>query len=76
MAQLTTARLVLREFAEDDWPALHEIESRPEVARYQTFEPRTLEESRAYVVEACEQAADDPRRHLRPGGGPRRPRIG
>ena len=62
MVLLRTDRLVLREFVEGDWPALHAVESRPEVARYQSFEPRTAEESRAYILDACEGAAENPRR--------------
>ena len=61
MVALRTERLVLREFAPDDWEALHAIESRPEVARYQSFAPRTPDESRLYVREAIHGAADDPR---------------
>jgi len=59
--QLHTARLLVRDFEEDDWPALHAIESLPEVARYQSFEPRTAEESRAYVLETMAGAREDPR---------------
>ena len=62
MVLLRTARLVLREFEEGDGPALHAVESRPEVARYQSFAPRTAEESRAYVAGARAAAAEDPRR--------------
>jgi RimJ/RimL family protein N-acetyltransferase len=58
---LHTERLVLREFEPEDWEALHAIESRPEVARYQSFTPRTRNESRLYVLEAVQGAADDPR---------------
>lgn len=61
MVRLMTERLVLREFTEADWPALHAIESRPEVARYQSFEPRTPEESRAYVLAAAADANTAPR---------------
>lgn len=61
MAPLRTDRLLLREFVEDDWKAFHAIESRPDVARYQSFEPRTIAESRSYVREASQSAADDPR---------------
>ncbi len=61
MVLLRTTRLILREFEEGDWAALHAIESRSEVARYQSFEPRTAEESRAYVMGACAGAAEDPR---------------
>lgn len=61
MAQVRTERLTLREFAPGDWKALHGIESRPEVARYQSFAPRTPDESRRYVLAAIEDAAHDPR---------------
>lgn len=61
MVLLQTSRLVLREFVESDWPALHAVESLPEVARYQSFEPRSREESRAYITRTMAGAADDPR---------------
>ncbi|MFT4038762.1 MAG: GNAT family protein [Thermomicrobiales bacterium] len=61
MVTLQTARLLLREFAEDDWPAIHAVESLPEVARYQNFDARTEAESRAYVREAIEAAQETPR---------------
>jgi RimJ/RimL family protein N-acetyltransferase len=59
---LETDRLLLREFREDDWLALHAVESLPEVAQYQDFAPRTEAESRAYVRGAVENAAERPRR--------------
>ncbi len=62
MVELRTARLLLREFVEEDWPALHDVESRPDVARYQSFAPRTAEESHAYVRGAIADAAEEPRR--------------
>ena len=61
MVRLETERLLLRDFAPDDWPALHGVESREDVARYQSFEPRTPEESRAYVTAAWEQATQETR---------------
>lgn len=61
MVLLRTERLVLREFAEDDWPAFHAVESLPEVARYQSFEPRTEADSRAYIQRAIAGAAEEPR---------------
>jgi RimJ/RimL family protein N-acetyltransferase len=60
--ELRTDRLTLREFREDDWPALHDIESREEVARYQDFAPRTRDESRTYVLESIAGARQQPRR--------------
>jgi len=61
MVRLRTERLVLREFVADDWRALHAFESLPEVARYQSFDPRTVSESRAYVSEASMSCGEDPR---------------
>lgn len=62
MVVLRTERLLLREFAEDDWPALHAVESRPEIARYQSFAARTEDESRACVLGALADATENPRR--------------
>jgi RimJ/RimL family protein N-acetyltransferase len=61
VVRLKTERLVPREFEPGDSDALYAIESRPEVARYQSFEPRTRDESRAYVLEASHAAAEEPR---------------
>ena len=62
MVQISTERLVLREFEETDGPALHAFESLPEVARYQSFEPRSLADSHEYVMASIEAAREDPRR--------------
>jgi RimJ/RimL family protein N-acetyltransferase len=62
MVHLRTERLILREFEPDDWEALHAVESDPAVARYQSFAPRTPEESRAYVLGAITDASEIPRR--------------
>jgi RimJ/RimL family protein N-acetyltransferase len=40
---------------------LHAFESLPEVARYQSFEPRSLAESHEYVLASLEAAREDPR---------------
>ena len=61
MALLRTERLTLREFEPDDWEALHAIESRPEVAQYQSFTPRTPDESQRYVLDAIADAVAAPR---------------
>ncbi len=55
---LATARLVLREFVDDDWAALYAIASLPEVGRYQTTDFLDEDGARQYVqgimVSACE----------------------
>jgi ribosomal-protein-alanine N-acetyltransferase len=60
--QLSTERLVLREFTAEDCGDLHQIESDPEVARYQSFEPRTRAEMQAYLEGALVDAQERPRR--------------
>ncbi|MET1075370.1 MAG: GNAT family N-acetyltransferase [Umezawaea sp.] len=47
---ITTERLVLRPFTPDDLDALHSWESRPDVARFLYWEPRTREESAAALA--------------------------
>ena len=60
--RLVTARLVVREFAEDDWSALHAFESDPEAVRYQSYEPRTAEGCRELIRLSLADPAEQPRR--------------
>lgn len=73
--QLTTARLVLREFAEGDVFAMHQLESDPEVVRYVSYGPSTEEECRQDLAFHIEHQTAQPRRfyHLAvcPSGKPR-----
>jgi len=62
VVEVRTARLTLREFVDDDFAAFHAVESDPEVARYQTFPPRTVADCRAYLAGARDDAASSPRR--------------
>ena len=48
---LETERLLLRPFADGDLDSLYAIHSRPDVARYLYWEPRTKEEVRAVLEE-------------------------
>ncbi len=52
---------MLRDFAVDDWPAVHAYASRPEVYRFQPWGPTTLDEARGYVELAIRQAQQQPR---------------
>ncbi|MBI4510139.1 MAG: GNAT family N-acetyltransferase [Deltaproteobacteria bacterium] len=47
--EIDLPRLILRELEEHDWKALHSFEGDPEVVRYQSFGPRSEEESREYI---------------------------
>jgi RimJ/RimL family protein N-acetyltransferase len=60
--RLTTARLVLRDFVDEDLEQFHAVEGDPEVARYQSFEPRTPADTRYYLQGAIQTAGYTPRR--------------
>ena len=60
--ELSTKRLILRDFFETDWEAVHAYASDPEVVRYMTFGPNTEEESRSFVQRQIQKQSDDPRR--------------
>lgn len=59
--QLETPRLVLREFREDDWRALHASHSREDVVRYLTIEPMDEDAAREYVQGIMVSARELPR---------------
>lgn len=59
--RLETPRLVLREQLLEDAEETNVYERDPEVVRYQTHHPRTLEESRAYIADVLAESARTPR---------------
>lgn len=61
---IRTPRLELREYTLDDIPSLHALLSIPSVARYQTWEPRTLAQAEAVVQEIVENQDSMPRKHF------------
>ena len=58
---LSTPRLLLREFQEDDWRATHPYEANPEVVRYLSYSVRTPEESQDYIRMVMGMARETPR---------------
>lgn len=60
---LTTDRLILREFTETDWQAVHEYASDPEVVRYIDWGPNTEKESQVEVRQAIRHQQEKPRKH-------------
>ncbi|KAJ7706961.1 acetyltransferase [Mycena rosella] len=56
-----STRLTLREFTLADIPALYELESIPEVARYQTWPPRTQADAERAVRDIIDDAKATPR---------------
>lgn len=61
---IQTPRLELREYTLDDISSLHVLLSTPSVARYQTWEPRTLAQAEAVVQEIVENQDSMPRKHF------------
>ena len=63
MLPLATARLLLRDFGEEDWPAAHAYRADPEVTRYMlTMAPESLEQTRAWLRELRQESQRQPRR--------------
>lgn len=60
---LTTECLILREFKEKDWQAVHEYASDPEVVRYLTWGPNKGEDTRAFVRRAIVRQQEQPRQN-------------
>ena len=58
---LTTPRLILREWVQDDLPALYELDGDPETVRYVSYGPWTLEECRRDLEWHIKQQASVPR---------------
>ncbi|TAK24136.1 MAG: N-acetyltransferase [Chloroflexota bacterium] len=58
---LTTSRLMLRDFEEDDLPSVRAWRADSEVARFMDFDPETLEQSRDWLNAAIFHNAKRPR---------------
>jgi RimJ/RimL family protein N-acetyltransferase len=61
---IETDRLRLRDFREEDWRAVHEYASDPEVVRYLPFGPNTEGETRSFIASAIAYQFEKPRRHF------------
>jgi ribosomal-protein-alanine N-acetyltransferase len=59
---LRTERLLLREFVDADWPAVHAYGSDPQVVEFVPWGPNTQEDTRAFVRRAIGHQAETPRR--------------
>ena len=59
---LTTERLLLRDFVEDDWRAVHEYAVDPEVVRYVEWGPNTEQHTQEFIARTISQQQAEPRR--------------
>ena len=60
--QLESERLILREFALEDWPAVNAYTSDPTVVQYMPFGPTSEEQTREHLSPCLATAAEQPRR--------------
>jgi RimJ/RimL family protein N-acetyltransferase len=58
-----TKRLLLRDFKEADWKAVHSYASDPEVVRYVDWGPNTVEETKSFIRRAIATQKEQPRRN-------------
>jgi RimJ/RimL family protein N-acetyltransferase len=58
--EITTHRLMLSQLIESDAPAMYEYRSAPEVFRYQSFEPSSIEDVEAFIGNLQSNAFDTP----------------
>jgi [ribosomal protein S5]-alanine N-acetyltransferase len=58
---LQTERLILREFREEDWQAVHEYGSDPETVKYMIFGPNTEEDTKAFIQRELGHQKEMPR---------------
>lgn len=61
MNKIETARLLLREFAEDDAEAVQEYASDPEVVTFMPWGPNTQDETRDFIARAIAARNEEPR---------------
>jgi [ribosomal protein S5]-alanine N-acetyltransferase len=59
--ELTTDRLILRDFVEDDWPAVLAYQSDPRYLRYYEWTHRTAEEVQEFIGWFLRAQAEQPR---------------
>ena len=61
VVSLETERLILRDFEESDWAAVHDYARRPEVSRFMNWGPNSESDSKDYIGRALAKQTKDPR---------------
>jgi ribosomal-protein-alanine N-acetyltransferase len=61
MVTISTDRLVLREFVRDDFEAIHQYASDPEVVKYMPWGPNTRDETRRFIERRIQALVVQPR---------------
>jgi len=60
---LETERLILRDIREEDFPAIHQYGSDPEVVKFMLFGPNTEADTKAFIGRTLAQQKAQPRTH-------------
>jgi RimJ/RimL family protein N-acetyltransferase len=63
MTSIKTDRLLLRRFEEEDWRAVHEYASDPEVVRFMVWGPNTEEETRNFIRQNVNYYQEHPQKN-------------
>ena len=58
---LTTERLLLRNYKPEDWKRVHIYGSDPDFSKYELWGPNTLEDTHRFIAEMVQQAKATPR---------------
>jgi RimJ/RimL family protein N-acetyltransferase len=61
---LRTKRLLLRDFKQTDWEAVHVYASDPEVVKYMTWGPNNEEQTKEFIRKVIEYQEERPRQHF------------
>lgn len=64
---IETGRLLLRDFVQEDWRAVHEYGSDPEVVRYMPWGPNTEEDTKDFIRRSITIQQERPRRRFEIG---------
>jgi RimJ/RimL family protein N-acetyltransferase len=64
MDVISTKRLILRDFVEEDWKSVHDYSSNLDVVRYVDWGPNTEEESKAFIQKALANQKESPRKNF------------
>ncbi|MDH5448240.1 MAG: GNAT family N-acetyltransferase [Candidatus Bathyarchaeota archaeon] len=62
MVVIQSERLLLREFEETDWQAVHSYASDPEVVRFMDWGPNAEDETKAFISRSISSQKEKPRR--------------
>ncbi|WP_058301259.1 GNAT family N-acetyltransferase [Gorillibacterium timonense] len=59
--EFCTERLILREFTDDDFAAVHRYTSNPDAMKFMLWGPNSEEETRGFLAKVAALAAEEPR---------------